>query len=130
LDSFNLNVDELKYDMETATILKLKSSATASLLKGLGSVNLKINIFKPYQLFGAFKANFADQQTYFSQLVPTLETDDTLNDNQGGLYEVGVTIKIFGTTISEYDTYYSYVGGGIFGNLDFGTRLGIYLPSY
>jgi hypothetical protein len=116
--------------METATILKLKSSGTASLVSGLVSVNIKINIFNPYQLFGAFKTDFADQQTYFSQLVPTLEDDDTLNANNGGMYEVGATIKILGEPVSAYDTYYSYVGNRIFGNLDIGSKLGFYLPSY
>jgi hypothetical protein len=116
--------------METATILKLKSSGNASLVGGLVSVDIKINIFQPYQLFGAFKTDFADQQTYFSQLVPTLEADDTPNDNKGGMYEVGVTIKILGQPVSGYDTYYSYVGSRIFGNLDLGSRLSFYLPSY
>jgi hypothetical protein len=116
----------LKYDLETATFISLSAIGTATTTFS-GVVDIKINLLTPYRLFGTFQTNFPTP-TYFSQLVPTLAEGG--NNNKEGLYELGLTIKILGMTVTNYDTFYSYVGDEIFGNPTQNRHLGLYLPNF
>jgi hypothetical protein len=114
----------LKYDLETATIVSLSASGTATTTFN-GQAVLKINLLTPYRLFGTFQTNFP-LPTYFSQLVPT----DGDNNDKYGLYELSITFKILGMTIIDFDQFYSYVGDEIFGDPASGRHLGFYLPNF
>jgi hypothetical protein len=127
ITSFNSNIS-LQYDMSTATILSLSFRATVITTMS-GYIDIGIDIFAPYHLFGTFQWQLVPNKLdFFTQLVP-VPLD--YSNNAKGLYEVSVDAKLFGAeTPINFDSYYSYPGSKIFGNFGTGEKLGVYLPCY